>query len=210
MLFANAEQAPSGSAGVRRTASGALNGLARWIGALRTPEFDRAFQSIFVGLGRDALCLCAGGGLGRFHPALVNVNLGPFGQVDVAAEIYRLPYADESVDAVRIETAAPLEYPAAAVREIHRVLRPKGRVFAAAPLLEDDEEDPLRLFEREGLYILEAGPRASPVSVLRDRGAHVLRKILPGRPSQIAEALLDAAARSLQSSSLPLYIVAEK
>ena len=63
----------------------------------------------------------------REHPSLVNVNIGPFPNVDVVADAHHLPYADASVDAIFCEAVLEhLAQPHEAVKEMFRVLPARG------------------------------------------------------------------------------------
>jgi SAM-dependent methyltransferase len=162
------------------------------LGDQRTAGSQQAFAAIFEDLPENALCLSVGGGPVRVHPALVNLNIGPFANVDVVADAYELPYADGSVDAVHCEAVLEhLEFPEAAVREMHRVLRPGGKAFAATPFLQPFHGYPdhyqnftatghRRLFERAGFEVLAAGTCVGPTFALRDLAINYLRSVLPG------------------------------
>jgi SAM-dependent methyltransferase len=162
------------------------------VGDQRTVGSQRAFEAIFENLPENSLCLSIGGGPVRVHPALVNLNIGPFANVDVVADAYELPYADGSVDAVHCEAVLEhLEFPEAAVREMHRVLRPGGKAFAATPFLQPFHGYPdhyqnftatghRRLFERAGFEVLAAGTCVGPTFALRDLAVNYLRNVLPG------------------------------
>lgn len=176
--------------------SGALRSVYRSlesaVGDMRTAGSRAAFEAIFQDLPPDALCLSVGGGPVRVHPALVNLNLGPFANVDVVADAYALPYSDGSVDAVHCEAVLEhLEFPDAAVLEMHRVLRPGGKAFAATPFLQSFHGYPdhyqnftptghRRLFERAGFEIIAAGTCVGPTFALRDLSINYIRSILPG------------------------------
>ena len=175
--------------------------LAGRVGDMRTTTSDEAFRSLFAGLSEEALCISVGGGPVRVHPALVNVNLGLFPNVDVVADAYELPYADEAVDAVHCEAVLEhLELPETAVREMYRVLRPGGKLFAATPFLQAFHGYPdhyqnftltghIRLFERAGFTILSAGTCVGPTFAMRDLVANYFRKSFPGSAGKLAAAL---------------------
>ena len=126
----------------------------------------------------DALCVAVGGGPMRHGPNLVNINIGLFDNVDIVADAYNLPYADECVDAVFIEAVLEhLEFPEKAVAEIHRVLRKGGQVFAATPFLQHYHGYPnhfqnftltghSRMLERSGLAIISDGVAVGPTKML--------------------------------------------
>ena len=170
----------------------ALRSLESAVGDLRTADSQQAFAAIFEDLPENALCLSIGGGPVRVHPALVNLNIANFANVDVVADAYELPYGDGSVDAVHCEAVLEhLEFPETAVREMHRVLRPGGKAFAATPFLQPFHGYPdhyqnftatghRRLFERAGFEILAAGTCVGPTFALRDLAVNYLRNVLPG------------------------------
>ncbi|HVT59016.1 MAG TPA: methyltransferase domain-containing protein [Thermoanaerobaculia bacterium] len=161
-------------------------------GDMRTRASRRAFESLFETLPPDALCLSIGGGPVRVHPELVNVNLGPFPNVDVVGDAYRLPYANSSVDLVHCEAVLEhLEFPDRAVEEMFRVLRAEGVAFAATPFIQPYHAYPdhfqnftlaghRRLFERAGFIVLEAGTCVGPTFALRDLLLNYLRHVVPG------------------------------
>jgi SAM-dependent methyltransferase len=179
-----------------RERPGALRSLLRSlegaVGDLRTAESQQAFAAIFEDLPENALCLSVGGGPVRVHPALVNLNIGPFANVDVVADAYELPYADGSVDAVHCEAVLEhLEFPEEAVREMHRALRAGGKAFAATPFLQPFHGYPdhyqnftatghRRLFERAGFEVVAAGTCVGPTFALRDLAINYLRNVVPG------------------------------
>ena len=213
ILFADEEQVrgylarQQGSMVAEYTGKGSSSLKAAWhrflsrVGDMRSPESERALQSIFSGLENQPLCLSVGGGPVRVHPALVNINIGLFPNVDVAADAYQLPYADEVVDAVHCEAVLEhLEFPDAAVKEMYRVLRPGGRLFAATPFLQAFHGYPdhyqnftltghTRLFERAGFSVLSAGVCVGPSFAFRDLSMNYLRKVLPGTVGRAMSAL---------------------
>jgi len=172
------------------------------LGDQRTPESGRALADAFPGPdGVDTLCLSIGGGPQRVHPLLVNVNIDAFPGVDVVGDAYALPYADDCAATVHCEAVLEhLEHPARAVAEIHRVLRPGGRAFAATPFLQPYHGYPdhfqnftlsghVGLFRRAGFTILAAGMCVGPAFALRDLAVNYLRDVIPsGRLGKVAAA----------------------
>lgn len=162
------------------------------VGDQRTPESEAAFRASLASLPEDALCVSVGGGPVRVHPALVNLNLGAFPNVDVVADAYSLPYANGSVDAIHCEAVLEhLEFPEAAVAEMFRALRPGRLAFIATPFLQVFHGYPShfqnftlighrRLFERAGFEVAAAGTCVGPTYMLRDLTINYLAAVLPG------------------------------
>ncbi len=173
------------------------------VGDLRTPASEKAFLSSLENLPSDALCVSVGGGPSRVHPLLVNVNIGAFPNVDIVADAYNLPYAEDSVDAFHCEAVLEhLEYPQQAVAEMHRTLAPGRMVFAATPFLQAFHGYPdhyqnftltghRRLFERAGFTVVSAGSCVGPTFAMRDLLLNYVRVILPGgRTGRVMSRLL--------------------
>ena len=107
---------------------------------------------------------------------MINLELAPGPQVDVAGDGHALPFADGSLDAVIAE--AVLEHardPGRVVSEIGRVLAPGGSVCAAVPFLQPYHPSPLDLHRWtldgfEALFsafeIVDSGSCAGPTASL--------------------------------------------
>jgi SAM-dependent methyltransferase len=178
----------------------------------RSDASVRAFESVFAGLPRDALCLNVGGGPDRQHPALVNLNVGPFPNVDVVGDAHQLPYRDECVDGIACEAVLEhLKHPRQAVSEMFRVLKPGKKVFAATPFLQAYHGYPSHfqnftltghqvLFESAGFRVLESGTCVGPMVALWDLATTLLRTFGPAPlrdPAVLAWRCLGLAARPL-------------
>lgn len=159
----------------------------------RSKGAERAFATVVAERGAGELVLSVGGGPGRPHPRLTNLNLDLFPGVDVVGDAYELPYADGAVDAIHCEAVLEhLERPEQAVAEMARVLRAGGEVFAATPFLQGFHAYPnhfqnftteghRRLFARSGFEVLAAGACVGPTFALTDLAALYLRTYLPTR-----------------------------
>ena len=157
----------------------------------RTKESVDGFNALFTGLAESALCLSIGGGPTRPHPSLVNVNIGPFPNVDVVADAHRLPYAANSVDVIYCEAVLEhLQDPLRAVREMHRVLSKNGQLFACTPFLQAYHGYPnhyqnfsltghRHLFETVGFTVVRSGVCVGPVYTLVNLIATFIHEYAP-------------------------------
>lgn len=104
---------------------------------------------------RDPKVLDVGGRIQPYRELIASpsqywaVDLRPTVLVSAVATAERLPFADSSFDLVLCTQM--IEYapdPGAVMKEIHRVLRPQGRLFLSAPSIfpRDSEQDKWRLF----------------------------------------------------------------
>lgn len=193
-----------------------LERLSYWGGDRRSEASREAFRDAIERQPEGALCLSVGGGPHRIHPQLVNLNIGLFPNVDVVADAYQLPYANGTVDAVYCEAVLEhLEFPNEAVREMYRVLKPGGKLFAATPFLQKFHGYPNhfqnftltgheRLFARAGFTILSAGVCVGPTFALVDFLALYVKQI----PSRLFGKLFSGAVRlfsaPLRALDIPL------
>ena len=146
----------------------------------RTEASIRAQHAIFEGLEKDSVCISIGGGPTRADRKLLNINIGPFPNVDVVADAHHLPYADSSVDAIHCEAVFEhLHTPTVAAAEIARVLKQGGKAYICTPFLQTYHGYPhhyqnftltghIALFERAGLKVIDSGACVGPTFVLRN------------------------------------------
>lgn len=87
---------------------------------------------------RDGLVLDAGSGLrDTYLPNVVNMEIVEYASTDVVGVCERMPFADNSFDAVlSLAVLEHLRQPFEAAREIVRVLKPGGVLYAAVPFLQ--------------------------------------------------------------------------
>jgi SAM-dependent methyltransferase len=149
----------------------------------------------------EAVGLSIGGGPKRDHPGFVNMNIGPFANVDLVGDAHRLPYADNSVDVIYCEAVLEhLRRPEIAAREIARVLKPDRRAYICTPFLQPYHGFPhhyqnftisghCALMEDAGLRIVESGPCVGPVYTLRSLIGVFLANHLPKPLSTVARGL---------------------
>jgi len=170
--------------------------LRRWVIALRGKDYRssssvEAFNNLFRNIKVDSLYLSIGGGPQRPHSALVNLNIGPFPNVDVVADAHNLPYADEIVDAIYCEAVLEhLQEPRKAIAEMWRVLKPEGKVYAITPFLQAYHGYPYHFqnytltghvyaFESNGFEIIASGPCVGPMNAVVGIFSTFLKEYLP-------------------------------
>lgn len=139
-----------------------------------------------------ALRLSIGGGPGRPHPSLTNLNIDLFANVDVVGDAYALPYADAAVDAIHCEAVLEhLEHPVKALQEMHRVARPGAPIYLATPFLQIYHAYPEhyqnytlaghnRLIEETGFSIVASGVCVGPTYALIDLVSNYFKFFFPG------------------------------
>lgn len=162
-----------------KSGSGLKKAIIRHLGGdYRSRESIEAFRQTIIVQKEDALCLSIGGGPIRNHHNLINLNIGNFPNVDVVADAYELPYANDSVDAIYCEAVLEhLEYPDKAVAEMHRTLRSGGETYIATPFMQLFHAYPnhfqnftvighRRLFERAGFRVISSGVCVGPTFAL--------------------------------------------
>ena len=102
----------------------------------RTPESIKAHQKAFGNIDKNSVCLAIGGGPSRTHPAALNLNIGPFKDVDIVADAHDLPYKEGVVDVITCEEVLEhIKNPIKVVEEMFRVLKPGGVIYASTPFM---------------------------------------------------------------------------
>src|SRR5882724_7472414 len=101
-----------------------------------------------------------GSGNRRLGHEVINVDLFSFPNVDVMADIAAIPFPDNSVDLVILETV--LEHvsdPHSVVAEVHRILKPAGIVVCSTPFVFPYHGYPNHYwnFSKDGLEVLFKG-----------------------------------------------------
>lgn len=125
---------------------------------------------------KGSAILDIGSGPERLGDEFINVDVFPFPEVDVVADARALPFNDSSVDGVVSESL--LEHvagPDIVAREIMRVLKPGGFLYASAPFIHPYHASPddFNRWTLSGLKflfcdleIVEQGVRSGPWSAL--------------------------------------------
>ncbi len=91
----------------------------------------------------ESLFLNIGSGNSNISGSIINVDIFAYPNVDVVCNIHDLPFKDNSIDAiVNIAVLEHVKNPELVVSEIHRVLKPGGRVFTAFPFMQGYHASP--------------------------------------------------------------------
>ena len=124
-----------------------------------SPVYDSGEINKFVKkeVSSDKICLNIGSGNSNLSPDIINVDFFPYGNVDVVADIAKLPFKDNSIDVVM--NLAVLEHvpdPQTVVLEIYRVLKPGGKIFTFFPFIQGFHASPhdYSRVTREGMKVL--------------------------------------------------------
>jgi SAM-dependent methyltransferase len=91
----------------------------------------------------NGLVVNIGSGNSPRQDKVVNVDMIDYENVDIVCDIHDLPFKDNSIDAVM--SLAVLEHvrePAVVLKEVHRVLKPGGRVFSVIPFMQPFHASP--------------------------------------------------------------------
>jgi SAM-dependent methyltransferase len=101
-----------------------------------------------------------GSGNRQLREDVINIDLFPFPNVDIVADIAAIPFSDDSIDVVVLETV--LEHvadPWSVVGEVHRILKPGGSVVCSTPFVFPYHGYPNHYwnFSKDGLEVLFKG-----------------------------------------------------
>lgn len=100
-------------------------------------EYDE-YALALIDRHRDGLVLDCGAGLrNTYYPNVVNYEIVEYDTTDVLGAAERLPFADESFDAVlSLNVLEHVKDPFQAAREIMRVMKPGAELMAVVPFLQ--------------------------------------------------------------------------
>lgn len=111
----------------------------------RKPLLQLVYQDLYRSVANhlsglpDPKIVELGSGLGNIQlvlPDCLRTDLFPYPWIDQIENAYNLSFEDESVsDLILSDVFHHLKYPGTALRELHRVLRPGGRVILLEPCL---------------------------------------------------------------------------
>ena len=152
----------------------------------------------------DGILVELGSGNRRLRDDCINVDIFPFQNVDILADIVRIPFGNDTVRSVVID--AVLEHvpePHAVVDEIYRIVAPGGKVFCVVPFIHSYHGYPKNYFNisKDGISYLfrrfrecEIGCYRGPTSAIISLIAEYFATALSGNKRGILYKLSRAAA----------------
>jgi SAM-dependent methyltransferase len=105
---------------------------------LINPLSKRKIRKIMNAYDENSIILNLGSGPTYFFDRrdIINVDLFPFKEVDIVADVAALPIEDESVDLiVNVATLEHVPDPLSVVQEMHRILKKRGRTICYLPFM---------------------------------------------------------------------------
>jgi SAM-dependent methyltransferase len=120
--------------------------------------------------GAQAMVLEVGSGQRRLHPGVINLDIGPFPNVDIVADGAMLPFLDERLDFVILDVVLEhVKQPRQFIQEAQRVLIPGGLLYVALPFVHPYHGYPAdyHRFSVDSLPLLTTGFTALKTGVLR-------------------------------------------
>ncbi len=151
---------------IKNRAPGLYEKLVEIVSPVHFPGIPREFLADFD-LDKDVV-LDLGCGSFRREQGTLNVDVFGYGSVDVVCPIDELPFRDGSVDGV--VSVAVLEHvrdPHRVVAEMHRVLKPGGRVYCYVPFMQGAHASPhdFQRYTQRGMEVLFEAFAESEVEV---------------------------------------------
>ena len=85
---------------------------------------------------KGSVIINLGAGVKKVREDVIDVDIAPYVGVDVVADVCALPFPDNYADAVIAESLLEhVRTPIAAVKEMHRVLKPGGMIYISTPFM---------------------------------------------------------------------------
>lgn len=133
-------------------------------------------RAVINGVSDEKLILNLGSGTKIVRKDVINVDAYPFSGVNIVADISDLPFADNSIDIIISEyTLEHVKNPLKVMQEIHRVLKPDGKIYITVPFVAGFHSSPNDFYRwsKQGLKELlgnfkeiDCGIRSGPTSAM--------------------------------------------
>ncbi|MBL1221994.1 class I SAM-dependent methyltransferase [Chryseobacterium sp. L7] len=104
--------------------------------------------------GKNVVALNLGSGSSDLGEDLLNVDLLPYENVDIICDIENIPFKDNSVDyIINIAVLEHVPNPQKVIAEIHRILKPGGKIYCFIPFMQPFHASPydFQRFTYEGM-----------------------------------------------------------
>lgn len=104
--------------------------------------------------GKKVVALNLGSGNSDFGADLLNVDILPYQNVDIICDIENMPFKDNSVDyIINIAVLEHVPNPQKVISEIHRILKPDGKIYCFIPFMQPFHASPydFQRFTYEGM-----------------------------------------------------------
>ena len=104
--------------------------------------------------GKNVVALNLGSGNSDLGKDLLNVDLLPYDNVDIICDIENIPFKDNSVDfIINIAVLEHVPNPQKVIAEIHRILKPSGKLYCFIPFMQPFHASPydFQRFTYEGM-----------------------------------------------------------
>lgn len=102
------------------------------LGVFTGKTANEAIKNVSAG----SLIINLASGVKNIRDDVLNIDLTPFPNVHIVADIHNLPFKDGCADAVICESSLEhFKEPKRVIKEICRVLKPKGLVYISAPFI---------------------------------------------------------------------------
>ena len=101
------------------------------------------FKEFIDNFDSNAIIVDVGSSNRRLCNQIVNFDLFPNPNVDIAGDIHNIPLRDNSIDGVIVTGVLEhVEDPITAVKELYRILKEEGRIYASIPFMQGYHPDP--------------------------------------------------------------------
>lgn len=189
-------------------------------GAVCSHGYDQDVERVIGSVERSGGMVldCGAGWRPRLRRSVITTEIHPYPSTDVLAVNHRLPFVDGAFAAVlSLHVLEHVPDPFAAARELLRVVKPGGTVFAATPMIVPEHGFPHHYFNptREGLVQL-FGPAAAGARVFVPaighpiNGVHsVLSVYADGLPDAARQTFLDLRVGDILSTPIEGWLAAD-
>jgi SAM-dependent methyltransferase len=122
----------------------AFPNLYYWLVDLVSPVYpDRKYKKILNSLSKDSFVINLGSGARKLSRSVINVDISPYKNVDVVADIFALPFPDNSLDGIiNIVVLEHVSNANVAINEMLRILKPGGMIFSIVPFIQGYHASP--------------------------------------------------------------------